>query len=127
MAIDINEMRLQDYDALAALWHSLGGPDPMPFDSDAALAQFLQHNSGLSVVARDGERIIAAVLCRRDGSRGCVDELVIDPSREDSDVLCCLFDKALRKMTARGIHRLSVNLLGNSGDAAFWRSVRWSD
>ena len=127
MSIDISELRLQDYDALTSLWQSLDQSDPMPFDSDVDLAQFLQHNSGLSVVARDGQRIIAVVLCRRDGNRGCVEELVMDPSQSNSDISSRLFDKALRKLKARGIHRLRVNLLDNSSAEAFWRSIGWSD
>lgn len=123
MAIDISELQLQDYDALEALWHSQRSPDPIPFDSVTVFARFLQYNSGLSVVARDGHRIIGAVLCRRNGNRGCVENLVVDPSVEDSDILRCLFDKALRKLAVQGIHRLRVDLLGHRGTAAFWQVV----
>ncbi len=127
MAVEINELRIQDYDALDAMWRAMGADRPMPFGSANALEDFLAHNGGLSVVARRDGNIVGAVLCRRDGNRGCINELAIEPSHRDSDLPRSLFDKAMRKLTSQGIHRLNIQLPDDSDEQAFWRTVVWSD
>ena len=46
-------------------------------DDPAGLRAFLARNPGLSLVAQDGTRIVAAVLCGHDGRRGYLYHLAV--------------------------------------------------
>ena len=126
MAYEISELRSDDYDELAQLWQSIEDAGPIPFESGSALARFLQEHRGLSVVAREDGGIVAAVLCCLDDDGGCTNRLAVHPTHKDNELPRLLFDKALLKLAARGIHRFRIHL-PDDRDHSFWDSVKWSD
>ena len=126
MAMDINELRADDYDALAELWRSIEDMGPVPFDSAAALSRFLHEHRGLSVAAREEDGIVAAVLCSLDGEGGCTNTLAVRPTHRNDDLARQVFDKALKKIAVQGIHRFRV-CLAQEDDHSFWNSVKRSD
>ena len=123
MDVQICELRLQDFDELSLLLEAAGASDG--FESTQALAKFLRQNHGLSVVARTGLRIVAAVLCRRDRTAGCVNQLAVDPACASEDLAGKLFDKALGKLAAAGIHRFQIRLPAQPAAETFWQSIAW--
>jgi len=73
MSVLIQEMTIQDYDEVRALWEESDGIEISDADSRDGIARFLERNAGLSFVARDGNELIGAVLCGHDGRRGYID------------------------------------------------------
>ncbi len=125
MAIEISELRSDDYDALAELWQSLEDAGPIPFESASSLTRFLQEHRGLSIAAREDGGIVAAVLCHREGDSGCTITLVVHPTHRDKDLSRQVFDKALKKLATCSIHRFRV-CLPQEDDHGFWDTVKWT-
>ena len=66
----VRAFRVEDYDAVIALWRRTEGVGLNESDTRRAIAEFLQCNPRLSFVAEKDGRIIGAVLCGHDGRRG---------------------------------------------------------
>ena len=80
MSVLIQEMSLQDYDEIRALWQESEGIELSEVDSKEDIARFLERNPGLSFVARDNTLLVGAVLCGHDGRRGYIDKLAVRKS-----------------------------------------------
>ena len=59
MAVEIRELRPDDHDNVRRLWQSLSG-------SENDIRQLLSHQTGLSIIACQGDGVIGTVLCRYD-------------------------------------------------------------
>ena len=127
VAIDISELRPEDYEPLAALWQSAEEFGPIPFKSQNALAGFLRENRGLSVAAREDGRVLGVVLCQRIGMKGCANRLAVGPEHTDTDLQHELLSKALRKIIAAGIHRFWIQMSSAKPGETIWNSVKWTN
>ena len=72
MNVTIREMGAQDYEGVATLWRACPGVGLSDSDTRESVSRFLDANPGISFVARDGDRLIGAVLCGHDGRRGYI-------------------------------------------------------
>ena len=68
-------MRIDDYDAVAALWGRVPGMGRI--ETREELAFFLDRNPSLSQVALYGGQVVAAVLAGHDGRRGYLYHLAV--------------------------------------------------
>ena len=66
-------MTIEDYEDAALLWHDTEGIG-LHDDSDSkeAIAAYLERNSGLSFVTRQGDKLVGAILSWHDGRRGFI-------------------------------------------------------
>ena len=67
--ITTREFRIEDYDSAVDLWHRVEGVEIAEGDSKEDIARYILRNPGVSRVAQEGTKIIAAVLCGHDGRR----------------------------------------------------------
>ncbi len=74
---------------------------------------------GLSLVARDGNTIVAAIVCVREAN-GYACRYAVAPEYADSQLTKQLVDKALLKLHSHRIHKCRIQM-----DEAFFGNVRW--
>ena len=77
--IAVSAMTARDLDAVLALWGQTSGVGLNESDTPDQLRAYLDRNPGLSLIARDGTRLVAAVLCGHDGRRGYLNHLAVLP------------------------------------------------
>lgn len=128
MGILIQEMSIKDYDEVRALWESSDGIVLSDIDTRERLTTFLERNPGLSLVARDGDRLVGAVLCAHDGRRGYIDQLVVHPDYRRQGIGRSLAARCLYNLMQLGIRKLHLFVYEDNQNAiAFWRSLGWSE
>ena len=119
----IHIMTIDDYDEIYALWAaSLASMRPA-LDSREAVERFLRRNPGLSVIAREGDRLVGSILCGHDGRCGYLYHVAVDAAHRRAGVGQAMVNACLAALRAEGITNCALvtfktNALGN----AFWPS-----
>ena len=110
MSIEINEIRLTELTEAVALVKSL--------ENDLDLFCVIP---SLSLVAREGARVLGVVLCMEgpDGNH----RLMLGLATGDVALERSLFDKALHKLGHRGISKCQI--YGPSEKTDFWSAASW--
>lgn len=127
MSLDIRAMAADDLEAVLALWQSMPGIGLNESDSDPQLRLFLARNPGLSLVAEDGRRIVAAVLCGHDGRRGFLYHLAVLAEYRQRGLGTQLVDRCLAGLAAEGVLKCNALVyVDNDGAQRFWRRGGWS-
>lgn len=127
MDVTIAEMTLDDYEGVYELWRSSEGIEVTDIDSRDSIARFLERNPGLSLVARDGDTIVGAVLCGHDGRRGSIDQLVVDPAYRRQGLGRSMVARCLYHLMRQGIRRLHLFVYEDNEQAiTFWEKLGWS-
>lgn len=100
----VRELRLEDYDALAALWREAGLPyRPEGRDAREAIARQLKERTAVYLVAEVAGTIVGAVLGTHDGRKGWINRLAVLPAYGRRRVGAQLLAEAERRLAALGI------------------------
>jgi ribosomal protein S18 acetylase RimI-like enzyme len=127
MGVEIRAMAADDLEAVIALWQSTPGIGMNESDSDPQLRLFLARNPGLSLVAEDGQRLVAAVLCGHDGRRGFIYHLAVSPEYRQRGLGTQLVDHCLAGLAAEGVLKCNALVyVDNDSAQQFWRRGGWS-
>lgn len=126
MGVRIQRFTMAAYGQVLALWKRSEGVGVNDADERGKLAAYLRRNPGMSFVARDGRKVVGAVLCGTDGRRGYLHHLAVDAAYRRRGigrrlVAACL--DALRRGGYRKCHLFVMR--GNRRGVAFWKSVGW--
>lgn len=125
--VRLRQLRLCDYDAVAALWRGtpgIGLDDEC--DSRCGIARYLRRNPGLSFVASAGDCVVGAVLCGHDGRRGYLHHLTVAPAWRGKGVGAALVAVCLTALGRRGIPKCNIFLFkANRRGRAFWQHIGW--
>jgi len=124
MSVVVRAFRPEDYGPVRALWAVTEGVGLGPGDSEAEVHTFLARNAGLSLVAVDGEVIVAAALCGHDGRRGYIYHLAVATTHRRRGLGRRLTTDCLGALAGAGIKRGQVSVFAtNTLAKAFWASV----
>lgn len=124
--IGLRQMKISDYDAVISLWSQTENLSLKDADSPSGIERYLSHNSGLSFVALDDERIIGAVLAGTDGRRGYLQHLSVIPAFRQQGIGRMLVNHATRALAAKGIAKTHLFVLcGNSQAQQFYEKMGW--
>ncbi len=124
MSFPIQEMSIEDYEEVHALWRASEGIKLTDTDSRESVARFLKHNPGLSFVVRDAGELVGAVLCGQDGRQGYLSNLVVSKSHRRKGLGRSLVGRCLFALMRIGIHNCNLFILDDSpGAMAFWEDV----
>ncbi|MFN2187626.1 MAG: GNAT family N-acetyltransferase [Candidatus Promineifilaceae bacterium] len=124
----IQEMDIEDYDEVRALWELSDGIEVSDIDSSASIGRFLKRNEGLSFVARMDDQLVGAVLCGHDGRRGYIDHLAVHPSKRRQGIGRALVSRCLFHLMRMGIRRWNLFVLEDNQDArSFWTHLGWAE
>jgi len=127
LEITYTEMTIGDFDEVTALWEKTDGVG-LDEDTDTRenMAAYLVRNAGLSFVARDGEKIVGAVLCGQDGRRGYMNHLAVSPSHRKHGIGKALVEKCISGLRDQNIVKCSIMVFGdNSTGLGFWKAIGW--
>jgi len=120
----VREMHIDDYDAIYALWNASLTSTRDISDSPEAIAQFLQRNPGLSMVAVVDGKIVGSVLCGHDGRRGVLYHVAVDASQRRTGVARAMVEVCLNKLREENIHKCGLTAFTNNTTGnAFWESM----
>lgn len=128
MAVQIREFQSADCDAVIALWRDAPGVTLRDADAREPLVAYLSRNPGLSFVAADRSRIVAAVLCGTDGRRGYLQHLAVAATHRRQGIGRRLADRCVQALARNGIDKCHLMVVTNNRDAAaFWTHIGWVD
>jgi len=126
MPIRYRPMTLRDYAAAVALWNESEGVAVDVGDERASLVRFLRRNRGLSFVARDGRRLVGAVLAGHDGRRGYLYHLAVARSHRGRGIATQIERRSLAALRRAGVPRTVILVIrSNRSGQRFWRQRRW--
>lgn len=122
----VRSFRIEDYDAVIALWRRTEGVGLNESDTRRAIAAFLRHNPHSSFVAEQGGRIIGAVLCGHDGRRGYLHHLAVSKRCRKRGIGRRLVDACLAKLRQAGIQKCNIFIFANNtAGMKFWSHTGW--
>jgi RimJ/RimL family protein N-acetyltransferase/ribosomal protein S18 acetylase RimI-like enzyme len=128
MSIHLAALTAADYPEVRRLWESTSGIGLGHGDSEKFFAPYLKRNPGLSLIARDGNRIVAAVMCGHDARRGYLSHLAVAPSHRKLNLGRRLVDACLHKLWAEGITACNIRVFRDNAEGiAFWGHLGFHD
>jgi putative acetyltransferase len=127
MSLAILPLAEHDLEPVLALWAETEGVGLNESDSPEQLQAYLLRNPGLSLVARDGNRLVGAVLCGHDGRRGYLHHLAVTPGYRKRGLGRQMVETCLASLTGLGIRKCNVFLYAdNELGEQFWKRCGWS-
>ena len=125
--MDIAEMTIEDYEEVSDLWKRSEGVGLDPDDTRDNIAQYLDRNPGLSFVARDGGKLVGAVLCGHDGRRGYLHHLAVDHEYRRKGVGKALTAECIAGLKAADIPKCNIFVFDHNDLAlTFWEADGWN-
>jgi putative acetyltransferase len=122
----IKPMTVADYDEALCLWQNAEGVGLSASDTQPAIASYLKRNRGMSFVARDGKRLVGAVLCGHDGRRGCLYHLAVASSHRRKGIGGKLVARSIAELKRCGILKCNIFFYAhNTTGERFWRTRGW--
>lgn len=101
----IRPMKLQDYEAVVALWKRAGLPfEPQGRDSRASIKRQIQKSGHLMLIAESDKKIIGTVFGSHDGRKGWINRLAIDPEFRRRGLAKRLIHKVEQTFYKEGIY-----------------------
>lgn len=125
--VEIFPFNPSDYDEVMALWRATDGLTLREADSRNAVVNYLARNPGLSFVARDGSRLVGAVLAGTDGRRGYLQHLAVAPTHRRRGLGTRLANRVLEGLGALGVSKCHLFVLRERPQAReFWERLGWT-
>ena len=116
------EMRMEDYDEMAAMWKSTPGMGLNEIDdSREGIERFIRRNPGTSYVAKTADGIVGTVMGGHDGRRGALYHLAVLPEMRGSGIGRALVCTAVDAIAREGISKLGIHVFSdNEIGSRFW-------
>jgi N-acetylglutamate synthase len=126
MSIEILPMAIDDLEDVTVLWDATEGVGMNESDGPEQLRGFLDRNLGLSLIARDGSRLVGAVLCGHDGRRGFLYHLAVLTDYRKRGLGRAMVDRCLKSLSMLGLLRCNILIyVDNHSGEQFWRKGGW--
>lgn len=126
--VEIRPFHSADYDEVTTLWSHTEGLTLREADSREAIASYLARNPGLSFVAREGGRLVGAVLAGTDGRRGYLQHLAVAPSHRGRGLGRALAERSVEALGLLGIAKCHLMIRAENAQAkAFWEHLGWTE
>ena len=120
-------MTPDDLPEVIELWGRTEGVGLNESDSVPALTVFIARNPGLSHVAREGGKIVAAVLCGHDGRRGFLYHLAVANEYRGRGLGTALVERCLAGLAELGIQKCNALVYNdNTKGQRFWRRLKFN-
>jgi ribosomal protein S18 acetylase RimI-like enzyme len=124
MRLEITAFRESDRAAVIDIWESAFPNDPAHNRSDDMIDRKLRVQPDLFLVARDGDRVLGAVMAGYDGVRGWIHRLAVSESARRRGVGTLLMQAAEAGLARLGCPKVNLQIRSaNASVIAFYRSV----
>mgnify|MGYP003564701818 CR=1 FL=1 len=121
MDYTIHCMTIEDHKEALRLWQATEWIDLSETDDREPMELFLDRNPGLSLVARDGDRLIGTILCSHDGRRGFLIHLAVDERYRRPGIGTALVERCLAALAQEGIIKCNIFFIEeNKAGIEFW-------
>ena len=128
MPPNIRSMTTSDLPEVLALWDASPGVGLNESDTVEQLSGFLARNPGLSLVAQEKDKVIAAVLCGHDGRRGYLHHLAVATDYQRRGVGTQLIEQCIKSLRELKILKCNIFVYNDNDDGTeFWRGKGWLD
>ncbi len=128
MPVEIDEMTIEHFDTLLALWRASEGIGLSSTDSHERISAYLNRNPGLSLIALDNNELVGAILCGHDGRRGYIHHLAVAETHRHQGIGTTLVALVLLELEKVGIDKCHLFVIAENAPAlAFWRSIGWQE
>jgi ribosomal protein S18 acetylase RimI-like enzyme len=125
--VEIFPFSPSDYDEVMALWQATEGLTLREADSRDAVTRYLARNPRLSFIARDGGRVVGAVLGGTDGRRGYLQHLAVAPTHRHQGLGRSLAARVLEGLGILGIAKCHLFIRREHVEAReFWERSGWT-
>ena len=127
--IKIEHLTFSDYEKVFSFWNSCDGLNMHHDYSETpeGFSYFLDRNPGFCFLARDGEKIIGAVLGSHDGRRGFINHMAVSNEYRNKGIGRILVHNVIESLKSIGIKKILIFVLKSSPDAqAFWKHMGFS-
>jgi N-acetylglutamate synthase len=119
---------MADYHDVIAFWKAQEGVGLNEGDDREGTALYLARNPGMSLIVREGDSIVAAVLCGHDGRRGYLHHLAVAASHRNRGIGKSLVRSCLERLEKAGIQKCNVFLYtDNAKGEQFWRALGYAN
>jgi ribosomal protein S18 acetylase RimI-like enzyme len=123
----IRQFAEPDSDAVVALWVAAGVDRPW-LDLRAEIAEKLERDPTLFLVATDDDRLVGAVMGAYDGRRGWAYHLAVEPGRQRTGIGRALMQALEVEMRALGIAKLNIQVRADNVQAVgFYERLGYVD
>lgn len=124
----IREMKLEDYEAVDALWMGIKGFGIRSIDdSKEGVARFIKRNPTTSIVAEADGEIVGAILCGHDGRQGCFYHVCVREDLRKHGIGKAMAVAAMKALQEEKINKVClIAFVDNQVGNEFWKSVGWT-
>ncbi len=126
MIAKILEMTPDDYDEMLVLWREAAeklGLEPK-CDSRDGVTSYLARNPGMCFVARNGRKLVGALMCGQVGRRAYINHLIVMEQYCQSGIDTALLNRCAAALKKKGISRRSLFISAVKDKAAeLWRKL----
>ena len=127
MNLTIHSFDLAAYWEVLALWKRCEGVGLSDADSEESIKLYLERNPEMSFVAKEGGKIVGAILGGHDGRRGYIYHLAVETAWRRRGVARRLVERCLKALKASGIQKTHIFIFTNNNTGkAFWKSLGWT-
>ena len=118
-------MTIEDYDAVYDLWlHTTGMGLNTADDSREGIAAYLRRNPTTCFTAKEGDRLLGAILAGHDGRRGYISHTAVREDAQRQGVGTALVEAVLEALQAEGIRKVALVVFArNEKCNAFWEKL----
>ncbi len=118
---------IADIPEVIALWRATPGVGLSSADTPPELTRFLERNPGTSFLAREGGRLVGAILGGWDGRRGYIHHLAVAADRRRQGLGQALLDELLGAFRHLGVLKIHLFIfVDNELAIAFYRKRGWT-
>ena len=123
--MQIIPMTIEDYDAVYDLWlHTPGRGLNTADDSREGIAAYLRRNPTTWFTAKEGDRLLGAILAGHDGRRGYISHTAVREDAQRQGVGTALVEAVLEALQAEGIRKVALVVFArNEKGNAFWEKL----
>ena len=110
LTVDIRDFVIEDYVAVARLWKDCGFEE-RPGDSLSGIKMKLERDPDLFLVAKEGAKVLGAVIGAWDGRRGWIYHIAVDPGSRRKKLGSALVREVERRMRKKGALRVHALIM----------------